>query len=88
MTLTVLGKEKIVFEKEGAGVSFEKEKAISDDFSYTIRFSIGPVPCSVEVGAAFKAGVRFEIALTPVKVSAAVTFVNADALLDSQSISS
>ena len=80
LTVTVLGKEKVVFEKEGAGISFEKEKSFGDDFSYTIRFAIGPVPCSVEVGAAFKVGVRFQLLLTPVKVSAAVIpFINADA---------
>ncbi len=54
--------------------------SMSEEFGYAVYLAIGPIPVTIEVGAAFETGVDFRFIISPTKIeSELVPYVAADA---------
>lgn len=82
--LKVLGNSFTLLDEKSLTL-FEKEGEKSDrvDYGYKTRFSVGPVPMSVTVGARGEAGVKYYVRLQPGAAAAVVTpFVDTEAYVE------
>ena len=80
LSINIIGKNYVLYNKKAQGIKYAKEKSFQKSFSYKVRFTIVVVPCSLEVGASFKTGIRYSLNILATRIEAAVTpFLNSDA---------